>query len=188
MRPPLFLAAALTLLATIVRLIAGGGGALLGIGWLIPVFGFWFGRRLRAVGCAPADRRGPLHLLAAGGLGVVVVFVLAKLVLPVTVATFVFVALALPALTVLAFRAWPELANVLLVYALAARLPILVITVVAVRAAWGTHYEQLAPGAPAMGDNERITVLCLAQLCLWVPLTILIGGLAGLLGAGRARP
>ncbi|MFY9344666.1 MAG: hypothetical protein WAT39_19390, partial [Planctomycetota bacterium] len=57
---PLLLAAVVTFALTGVRLAgellggpewlfgraAGGGGALLGIGWLIPVVGAWFGRRL----------------------------------------------------------------------------------------------------------------------------------------------
>ncbi len=200
-RTPLLVMAAVTLLVTIVRLAgertggpswlfgraAGGGGSLLGIGWLIPVAGFWFGRRLAAAGLAPQHRRRALGLVACGLACIAVVFTLAKTVLGVTVATFVFVAIALPLSTIFAFRAWPELARALFVYALSARLPILVLTVVAVAQAWGTHYELLAPGSPPMGDAARTAVLCTAQLCLWVPLTVQVGCLAGLAAASFAR-
>ncbi len=201
LRPPLFFATAITLLVTLARLVgeraggpawafgrgAGGGASVVGIGWLIPVFGAWFGHRLALAGQAPADLNRALRLVVGALLGVVAVFLVAKTLLSVTLATFVFVALALPALALLAVVAWPELARVLLVYAVLARLPVIALTVVAVRALWGTHYEQLAPGAPAMDDFGRATVLCLAQVCLWIPLTMLGGCAAGLIAAMRVR-
>jgi hypothetical protein len=166
---------------------AGGGGALLGIGWLIPFAGVWFGRRLAAAGLEPVQRRRSMLLVGGGVAGIAVVFTLARTVLGVTLGTFLFVAVSLPLLMALAFRGWPELARVLFGYALAARLPIVVLTIVAVANAWGTHYEQLAPGSPAMSDAARTAVLCLAQLCLWIPLTVLVGCLAGLLFAPSRR-
>lgn len=194
--------AAVTLLVTIVRVTgertggpdwlfgraAGGGGALLGIGWLIPVAGFCFGRRLAAAGVVPERRRRAFGLVVCGIACIAVVFTLATSVFGVAVATFVFVATALPASTIFAFRAWPELARALFAYALSARLPVIVLTVVAVAQAWGTHYEQLAPGSPPMSDAARTAVLCIAQLCLWVPLTVQFGCLAGLAAASFGRP
>jgi len=199
-RGPLLVAASITLAITLLRLTgerlqwaewlfgrsAGGGGALLGIGWLIPVFGIWFARRLAANGSAPLDRRGAIVLPLLGIAGIAAVFTVAKLLLPVSVGTFVFVALALPLCSLLALRGWPALARVLFAYALLARLPVLVITALAVAGNWGTHYERLAPGSPEMGDVARTAVLCLAQLCIWLPLTLLIGGLAGGLAARTA--
>ncbi|MBL8753942.1 MAG: hypothetical protein JNK15_11650 [Planctomycetes bacterium] len=201
LRPPLFFAAALTAIVTVVRLVgeraggpawvfgreAGGGAALVGIGWLIPVFGAWFGHRLARAGDGPADLRRALQLVFGALLGVVVVFLVAKVLLPVTLATFVFVALALPALAILAVLAWPALARALFVYAVLARAPVIALTVVAVRSVWGTHFEQLAPGAPPMTDFGRTVVLCCAQVCLWIPLTMLVGALAGLLAAMRVQ-
>ncbi len=84
------------------------------------------------------------------------------------------------------WHAWPPLARALFVYALAARIPILAITVLAVAGDWGTHYERLAPGSPVMGDALRTLILCAAQVCLWIPLTVMIGCFVGLLAAGRA--
>ena len=200
-RTPLWLAATASLAVTLVRLAgerarwaewlfgreAGGGGGLIGIGWLIPVFGFWFGRELSRQGHAPADRGRALRAFGLGIAGVALAFALGRFVLPVTFGTFASVLAALAACASAAFYAWPALARVLLVYALLARLPILVITVVAVANDWGTHYERLAPGALPMSDAARTTVLCAAQLGIWIPLTLLLGGFAGTLAGRRGK-
>ncbi len=164
---------------------AGGGGSLLGIGWLIPVVGAWFGWRLAPTEQPPGGRRRAVARVGAGLLGVAAVFTAAKAVLPVTAGTFVFVAVSLPLLAIAAVRAWPALARPLLLYALVVRLVIVAITVAAVQGEWGSHYERLAPGAPAMSTLGRTVVLGAAQLCLWVPLTMLIGCFAGLMAASR---
>lgn len=198
-RAPLGTAAMLTTAVTALRLFgelqrwnewlwnrqASGGGALLGIGWLIPIFGIWFARTLVRDGHAPVDRARARRWCGLGVAGVAIVFTAAKLLLPVTVGTFVFVIASLPLCAAAAFVAWPALARVLLVYALLARLPILAITALAVAGNWGTHYEQLAPGSPPMADALRTLVLCGAQLGIWLPLTLLVGGLAGALTVPR---
>lgn len=121
-----------------------------------------------------------MALVGVGLLGVAAVFTAAKVLLPVTLGTFVFVAVSLPLLAITALRAWPALARPLLLYALVVRLAIAAITIAAVQADWGTHYERLAPGAPEMSALGRTVVLCASQLCLWIPLTVLIGCFAGL--------
>lgn len=159
---------------------AGGDGSLVGIGWAIPVVGVWFARRMPAqYGPAIEWRRAVLRTTAAL-LGVAAVFVVAKL-LPVSVGTFVFVAATLPALALAGATAWPALGRALLLYGGVVRLGTIGVTIVAVQCNWGTHYEQLAPGAPAMAPGARTVVLGAAQLCLWIPLTVLIGCLSGLL-------
>jgi hypothetical protein len=165
---------------------AGGGGGLVGIGWLIPIVGFWFGRVLAVNGHAVPDRGRALRRCGLGLFGVVIAFALGRLVLPVAVGTFVFVLAALTVCAVAAFAAWPALARVLLAYALLARLPTVAVTIVAVANDWGTHYEQLAPGSPPMGDGARTLVLCAAQFGIWIPLTLLIGGFVGALAGRRS--
>lgn len=197
LRSPFFVAVIVSLLLTMARLVgeladgpeslfgraAGGGTSLLGVGWLIPVVGAWFGWRLAPAGQPPGGRRRAVARVAVGLLGVAAVFTAAKVLLPVTVGTFVFVAVSLPLLAISALRAWPALARPLLLYALVVRLAIVAITVAAVQGDWGTHYERLAPGAPEMTALARTVVLGAAQLCLWVPLTMLIGCFAGLVAA-----
>ena len=85
-------------------------------------------------------------------------------------------------------RGWPQLAKWNLAYAIGARVPIVVITALAIAGDWGTHYEKLAPGAPALDALPRFLVLTLAQGTFWLPITVLGGGLAGLVVAGRRRP
>jgi hypothetical protein len=51
----------------------------------------------------------------------------------------------------------------------------------------GSHYGRLAQGAPEYAALPRALVLCLAQAVFWVPLTLVFGGLAGLLALGLGR-
>lgn len=170
---------------------AGGGGGLVGIGWLIPIVGSCLAVALVRSGHGPVHRGRALRWFGLGTLGIAAVFTIAKLVLPVTVGTFVFTITALAGCSVCAFVAWPALARLLLVHALLARAPILAVTVVAVHLDLGTHYERLAPGSPELADAARTLVLCTAQLGIWVPLTLVgggfVGALAGWLTNGRPR-
>jgi hypothetical protein len=94
---------------------------------------------------------------------------------------------ALPAVV-----AWPGLARVELLYGLGARLPTAAITVAAVFAGWGTHYEKFGPHDFAgMGSGEAAMWLAFTQVVFWIPFTIIAGGLFGSLAAafvpGRER-
>jgi hypothetical protein len=195
----LFWPFAITLLVTLLRLggerqgwnprwfgtAAGGGGAIVGISWLVPVFGFWFGRRLVAHGRRPASM--PRAFLRVGaGIGVVMIgFVTVKIVLGTTWLGMVVGMLGCAVGAVLAWSAWPALGRTLLIYGLSARLPVVAISAVAIANGWGTHYEKLAEGAPALAPVPTFLVLTLAQAALWLPITMLGGGLLGLVAAGR---
>jgi len=75
------IAAVITLIVTLVRLYGelhqwdptyfsrepGGHGALVGISWLVPIFGFWFGRRLAQNGKRPASTGRALLFCVIGG-------------------------------------------------------------------------------------------------------------------------
>lgn len=162
---------------------AGGGGGVLGISWLMPVVGVWFGWALGRAGAAPSQRGRRLGRVALALGGVAIVFALAVKVLGVNFGTFAFVATALPLLAAWGTAGLGDLRQALWLYALAARMPICAITVAAVAGSWGTHYELLAPGSPPLGDVARTSVLIAAQLCLQVPLTLLVGAFAALLAA-----
>ncbi|MBK8100413.1 MAG: hypothetical protein IPK26_25225 [Planctomycetes bacterium] len=192
---PLFWPAMLTLLVTAVRYVgershgpewlfgsaAGGGGALVGIGWLIPVFGWWFGRQLSGLGLRPPERAWMFLLIGvvatAGGAA------LGALVFPGEWPGFVLALLAAAAGGVAAWLAWPALGAVLLRYALVARGPVLVLTLWATTQDYGTHYEKLHEQAPALGTAARIAVLCAAQIGLWIPVTLLGGAVFGVAAA-----
>ena len=218
MQPPLrrlrlgWIPALLTLAITVLRLAgerlgwparwfsnaAGGGSALVGIVWLVPVFGAWFGYRLARAGRAPArpGRALVLHLLG------VVVFLAAFLkgipALPLatdTRAGLIAQILAMGAAAALAlpwaWLGWPALATTSLLYALLARVPVVVITWLGLHAAWGTHYEKFGPRDYAgFTPNEAAFWLGFTQLTIWPAFTLVFGGLCGTLVAiaGSRRP
>src|SRR5262249_12622329 len=100
---------------------AGGGGALVGIAWLVPVFGFYFGLKVsaegeRAGGAGPAIGWPLLGFLImpAVGFAAIAMHVVAPATLP---ALGVFVVMSLVG-AVLAIRGWAALGRVLLAYAL----------------------------------------------------------------------
>ena len=46
--------------------------------------------------------------------------------------------------------------------------------------AWGTHYEKVGPGEGFPMDTvPKILALSFAQLFIWIPWTMLYGGLTG---------
>jgi hypothetical protein len=167
---------------------AGGNVALVGIVWLVPIFGAWFG--WRTVRWRPTDKPGIAIVLHLFGLVVLIggVFGAGKLDLE-----FPAGILALGVFAVLcslfAARAWPALYGVNLLYGLLARIPVVLITFPAVFFDWGTHYEKLPPGME-LPDLERALRLALFQFLVWVPFTILLGGLFGSIAGWlrRSRP
>jgi hypothetical protein len=201
--------AVLTLLVTLLRLVgelrgwspelfgtaAGGAGTFVGISWLVPVFGWWFGWRLQRAGAGV--RWGWAALLYLAGIGVFAGGLFAAnrlglLVFPSEehsgevqgLAWFLGV-MALAA--VVGFVAWPRLSLTLLVYGLLARLPVVVVTWFAVHRQWDTHYSKLGPGLTASSPDDAFIKLSQAQVTFWIfTFTLLVGGVFGSLGAAMA--
>jgi hypothetical protein len=202
--------AVITLAVTLLRLVgelqqwsstlfnreAGGGMAIVGIVWLIPIFGIYFGLHLAREG------EGPGKIGRAFAL-----WLLALVVLPATGAAagaagvnqnsttmlLVFGAAAIAAVFV-ALRAWPELGRVLVAYGLAARIPVAIVMLVAIFGDWGTHYD-----VPPSADSPQMAPLVkwfwiglLPQLTIWIAFTVIVGMLCGLIAVaivhrGRAH-
>jgi hypothetical protein len=168
---------------------AGGPGALVGIVWLIPVFGVLFALRLAA------DGQGPPSLAKAFGwtvLAVAVNFALAFasfMIFPKapTAQLAVFgvgswIAIAL------ARSAWPALWRVLLTYGLAARIPVVVIMFLAIFLGWDSHYAKPRPDFPPMGPWGLFAwTAVLPQMSLWIYLTVVGGILFGAIAVGVRR-
>lgn len=172
----------------------GGGGAVLGIVWLVPLFGGWFGWRLAR--SAPPARFGfalLLHLVAlalyVGGFQVV------RFALRFDTATAAglvaqILAMGVVSLLVLPLArvAWPELFVANLTYGLAVRVPIAVLTCVAVFGAWGTHLEKFGPrDYSGFGPWPHAALLAFTQLVFWPSFTVVCGGLFGSVAAWWAR-
>lgn len=168
---------------------AGGGAALVGIVWLIPVFGVWFALQLDKAGAAPASlkrafgRAGLAFLCASAG------FVLAILLFPqspvVQLALFTVVTIAA---IVIARPGWPELWRVLLAYGIAARAPVLVVMFLSIFLGWDTHYAKPRPDFPPMGPwGLFFWTALLPQGSIWIYLTIVGGILFGAAAIGIRR-
>ena len=107
----------------------GGGGALVGIAWLVPVFGAWFGWKLALAGERPASV-GKAIGFAFLGFAIVPALGFLAVALGMSQQSFasfgVFIVLAIIG-AFLAYRAWPGLGRTLFAYALAARIPVAIV-------------------------------------------------------------
>jgi len=171
----------------------GGGLAIVGITWLVPVVGLHFGCRLHALGERPPDPGRALGLpLAALALAPVLAWLASRLHLdPTPTARIgVWAVVSIPAVA-LVFAAWPALGRVLLAYALAARVPVAALMLVAMYRLWGTHYDAPVPGFPSLPPLRRwLWTGLLPQATIWVAITVGVGAFFGALGerlAARVR-
>ena len=160
---------------------AGGGGAIVGIAWLVPIFGVYFALRLARSGGAPTSA-GRVLAYAAGGLAAAVAIMIGGSLL---VGEAYPVAMLVPAVAgivgmSIACRGWCALGRILFYYALAARIPVILITLLAVVGDWGTHYDAVPPGFPEMSAMGKFFWSgVVPQLTVWVAYTMVVGALFG---------
>lgn len=162
---------------------AGGGMALVGITWLPIVFGFMFGRRLAKNGHRPKNTMAAalVPVFAFGALaGIMFLFKDDK---PTMLMLMRYVPGA-GALVVMFFWARAALANLL--YGVLARVPVVLVQYMALLNAWGTHYEKVPPGE-TMTSAQIGNALALFQMAVWVPFTVIVGGLFAAIGAATVR-
>jgi hypothetical protein len=200
--PLLLIAGVLTLAVTAVRTIgerngwnpawfgseAGSPLNPFGIVWLVPVFGFLFGRRLAQIASPPPFvKRFYVPMFAflvligtAGDVG-------SQLKGESLRTAFGYIVYGAPLLALLGLFAWPRAFVANLVYALCARAPVIVVQYLDIQNGWQTHYGKVHPELPPMTADERLWGLTLAQLFVWVPFTVLLGGGASALGAMTVR-
>jgi hypothetical protein len=167
---------------------AGGGGALVGIVWLIPVFGIWFALQLEKAGAGPSSAGKALGIaLGAFALNTVLGLVTFRFVSSVVLQLLVFFVTSVLAF-VIARPAWPALWRVLLAYGLAARIPVLVVMFLSIFLGWDTHYAKARPDFPAMGPwGLFFWTALLPQLGIWIYLTIVGGLIFGAAAVGIRR-
>jgi hypothetical protein len=165
----------------------GGGGALVGIAWLVPVFGAWFGWKLARAGERPASAgRAIGFAVLAFAIMPLVGFAAAAAGLPQqSPATFGIYVLVAVAGGYLAYRAWPGLGRALFAYALAARIPVAIVMLIAILANWGTHYDVSPPGVavPANPIARWLMIGLVPQLTIWIWFTLALGAIAGTIAA-----
>lgn len=168
---------------------AGGGGALVGISWLIPIFGFYFARKLLKANDHPAGmgRLFGFSLLAiavSAALFAVSIKFLASSRLPFLAGMIV----AAGAGLFIARKAWPSLFTVLFTYGLAARIPVALIMLIAILNNWGTHYDVPPPNFPDTAPLAKWVVIGLVpQLTVWMAFTVIVGLLFGGIAAAVTK-
>ena len=204
----ILLPALLTLAVTILRLIGelqhwspmffnsspGGGGALVGISWLPIIFGPYFALKLAGTGDAPASTGKsiafPVLGLAVLILGGFVSVKGAQAQIPSRVIAAFFLGFAIMAVgAALCFAGWGALSKTLLAYGLAARIPVAIVMIFALRGNWGTHYDGLPPGynGPTALLPKWVMTGLIPQMLLWVSFTIVLGSLFGAIVSAVAR-
>jgi hypothetical protein len=198
--------ALITLAITILRLVgelqrwpsplfsnkAGGGGAIIGISWLPIIFGPWFAMKLAAGGEGPASK-GKSIGFAFIGLAVLV----GGMVWAGTMFAHPTWLLLLPFLLMLAAAfipgmAWRAFGNTLFAYALAARIPVLIVMFIAMSAnggtGWGTHYDAISPVfANASFARKYLYEALIPQATLWIGWTVVVGAVFGTVVGAIAR-
>jgi hypothetical protein len=171
----------------------GGGGALVGISWLPFVFGGYFAWKLARAG------KGTNRPWKAAGMAILSIAVIAavgfamsalKVAEVIQIAIF---AVASVAMTFLCMKGWPALGRTLLEYALAARIPVATLMLVAIFRNWGTHYDVLPPNPSAQlaqaGPLYRwFWIGLLPQMTIWIAYTVVVGMLVGGVVTALGKP
>lgn len=168
---------------------AGGPLAIVGIVWLVPVFGVYFALRLVREGHGPRNRGRAIGMAFAGLLAFIALGALWTALGLQPMAQIFAWALGGAVAAAVAFQGWTSIGRALLTYGLVARLPVIVVMLLAILGDWGTHYELGRP------DLERLespvlwwfVIGLVPQLGLWVPFTMIVGALFGGVAAAIVR-
>ena len=172
---------------------AGGGGAIVGISWLPIFFGIYFALKLAGAGAGPASLGKTFGFLGLGLLLFVAGGYLGFLAFQSDSAVTGIGALVLMAAAIVVqLWGWSSLSKVLVAYAYAARIPVLIVMFLAFQGKWGTHYDALPPGFVSKGFvSDFFNLAVFPQMVLWIAFTVLVGTLCGAVAtavSGRGRP
>jgi hypothetical protein len=173
--------------------------SLVGIVWLVPVFGAWFGWKLTRAGSGPGSLGRafgltfaalavlPLAAFLAPRAGLVAEHMWRPNV-PLTESFTILSVFVVVFLVGIAFAilAWPALGRTLLGYGLAARIPIALLMLVAMLGNWGTHYDA-RPSYQMSALGWWVAIGLAPQLSFWMWYTIVFGALFGIVAAAIAR-
>lgn len=168
---------------------AGGAGALIGIVWLVPIFGAYFAVKLARGGHGPESAGRVVGFSLLGLLAFAVIMGLTVVLtgdpnVSVSPSGAVFQQLGIGAGALIAVliqrKMWPSLFRTMLAYAFASRIPVLIVMFVAMLGQWGTHYEAGPPGYPEMTFLPNfILIAVMPQMTFWIMFTVVIGTLVG---------
>ncbi len=164
-----------------------------GITWLAAVFGAYFAWRLLRTGQGPRSLGRAALFAVLGIFTFVVTNPIVGLLHSALRIDFpqilIFIWLLWVVAGLLQYFGWPELAKVLLLYGMAARIPVAIVMFFAMLGNWGTHYDYAGmPPQFSMSPVPRFLWLAFfPQLVAWVGFTITLGAVAGTLTAAIFR-
>ena len=169
---------------------AGGGGSLVGIAWLVPVFGIYFGMKLARMGFLPKSAWRAAGA-ALGGLVITIGSAMFAGALGLAPGWMLVImsAASIAGLWV-ASLGWPALSGVLVAYGLAARIPVVLVMLFAILGNWGTHYDVSGPEFASVDAwppvHKWLAIGALPQLTAWMAFTMVFGMLFGAPAAALA--
>jgi len=191
----------LTLAITILRLVGelqqwsktwfnpapGGGGAIVGIVWLVPVLGVYFAIRLSSQGLGPPTPKRAIVYAVSGLLILGAGFVLFN-TFPFSLPGLVFLWATSALGAAMQRLGWREMFKVLMSYAYAARIPVAMVMFLATRLRWESHYSALAfPPARLNWLAQFFLIGFFPQLVWWVGFTMVVGSVFGSIAAALAQ-
>ncbi|HEV2494797.1 MAG TPA: hypothetical protein VG204_17180 [Terriglobia bacterium] len=162
----------------------GGYLGIVGIVWLVPIFGVYFALRLTAAGEPPRQVGRSIGLAAAACVVFALGFYLFNAGIVRSFTGIIVMWTLAVAGAALAFPAWRALSRVLVAYAYAARIPVAIVMALATWADWQTHYSTVDPNTPRL--ESYVLFGFIPQLVWWVSFTIVVGMLFGVVAAAFA--
>lgn len=191
--------ALITLAVTILRLVGelqgwspklfspepGGGGALVGITWLVPIFGIYFALKLAQQEGGPESKGKALMWVVVG-----IALVIGSVFVGFIKLRWEYTGYVLMLVSWVVFgMAWGSLTKTLFVYGFAARIPVLIVMAVAMIENWKTHYSAFPPEEfPYTTFGAKFWHgAVLPQLIFWVTYTLAVGGLFGIITSFFAK-
>ena len=166
----------------------GGGLAVVGITWLVPLVGAYFGYHLARARASVPELTGLVGWnIAAILVGLGIGAGLEKAVQPTATNTLLLWAVVSILVAAMSLSTWPTIGQLLLLYAFAARIPVLLVMALAIRRNWGTHYDAVPPDFPLLAPSGRFLWLgLLPQTTIWIAFTLAVGTAFSALGVTLA--
>ena len=166
---------------------AGGAGAIVGIVWLVPIFGVYFAIKLCHWGAAPLSAPKAVGLSIIGAIIITCGgFLLFDQGLKLPGRQLIGLVFFIAGLLVEYF-AWPTLFKVMIAYGYSARIPVLIVMFFAMRGNWGTHYDAGPAGAPTEFWPKFLQLAVVPQMLMWIVFTVVVGGVFGAVAAIFAK-
>jgi hypothetical protein len=162
----------------------GGFLGIVGIVWLVPIFGIYFALKLTSAGEGPPSMLHSIFWAIVGFVIFAAGFYLYNWVMKSIYGVLLMWALAAAA-AALQFPWWRALWKTLIVYGLAARVPVAIVMALATRYEWQSHYSTFVPKNPKIITYFLFGFI--PQLVWWVSFTIVIGSLFGIAAIALVR-